>query len=114
MILRTRALVSAGVSARRRGRVWRFVGTLVTTPRRSTRASFGRPAAHGGRKVIQELVVFNLRATPVYRRAASNRREGGRRRSAPREERVQHPHEVLRCLDVRGVSGGELDHSRVE
>jgi len=38
----------------------------------------------------------------------------GREPSSPRQKGVQHPHEVLRRLDVRGVPGGELDHARVE
>src|SRR6266699_1769945 len=39
---------------------------------------------------------------------------GRRGPSSPRQKRVEHPYEVLRRLDVRGVPSGELDHPRVE
>src|SRR5437870_1486394 len=88
MILRTRALVSAGVSPRCRARAFRFVGTIVNQ---------GCSVAGG-----------------TYSARTRSSTFGRRGPSSPRQKRVEHPYEVLRRLDVRGVPGGELDHPRVE
>src|SRR3989442_13795450 len=88
MILRTRALVSAGVSPRCRARAFRFVGTIVNQ---------GCSVAGG-----------------TYSARTRSSTFGRRGPSSPRQKRVEHPYEVLRRLDVRRVPSGELDHPRVE